>query len=325
MSFSYNYCGRFSILDFYPGMDIYAFLEALRKVTEQNIILQKQDYYDLRKIYLSLSKVGFDCSVEDDLLVVKIPSYFKYFHQVKMDVYIYYDVRKSYLSYIKLCQKTYSQKLSISLFNTILFIFEHRIKTFDSLFKWDEVKEELSYFASNDYYNLLIDFDTNKEPLEIFVLLGINDVSEISNKKYFALIEKVESAQREKRILELKLMKYDKAFLTCGLQKRSLQKVCRKLKYFLSISILTFCIGFLMLGFAIGKLFSSSSNAEADVFQTEVTEGGNVYVSDSPGSKRYHKDRNCPALKRTTGKITRTDESNAIDQGKTLCGWCGKK
>lgn len=325
MSFSYNYCGRFSILDFYPGMDIYAFLEALRKVTEQNIILQKQDYYDLRKIYLSLSKVGFDCSVEDDLLVVKIPSYFKYFHQVKMDVYIYYDVRKSYLSYIKLCQKTYSQKLSISLFNTILFIFEHRIKTFDSLFKWDEVKEELSYFASNDYYNLLIDFDTNKEPLEIFVLLGINDVSEISNKKYFALIEKVESAQREKRILELKLMKYDKAFLTCGLQKRSLQKVCRKLKYFLSISILTFCIGFLMLGFAIGKLFSSSSNAEADVFQTEVTEGGNVYVSDSPGSKRYHKDRNCPALKRTTGKITRTDESNAIDQGITLCGWCGKK
>lgn len=324
MSFSYNYCGRFSILDFYPGMDIYAFLEALRKVTEQNIILQKQDYYDLRKIYLSLSKVGFDCSVEDGLLVVKMPSYFKYFHQVKMDVYIYYDVRKSYLSYIKLCQKTYSQKLSISLFNTILFIFEHRIKTFDSLFKWDEVKEELSYFASNDYYNLLIDFDTNKEPLEIFVLLGINDVSEISNKKYFALIEKVESVQREKRILELKLMKYDKAFLTCGLQKRSLQKVCRKLKYFLSISILTFCIGFLMLGFAIGKLSSSSSNAEADGFQTEVTAGGNVYVSDSPGSKRYHKDRNCPALKRTTGKITRTDESNAIDQGKTLCGWCGK-
>ena len=119
-------------------------------------------------------------------------------------------------------------------------------------------------------------------------------------------------------------MKYDKAFLTCGLQKRSLQKVCRKLKYFLFISILTFCIGFLMLGFAIGKLSSSSSNAEADGFQTEVTAGGNVYVSDSPGSKRYHKDRNCPALKRTTGKITRTDESNAIDQGKTLCGWCGK-
>lgn len=324
MSFSYNYCGRFSILDFYPGMDIYAFLEALRKVTEQNIILQKQDYYDLRKIYLSLSKVGFDCSVEDGLLVVKMPSYFKYFHQVKMDVCIYYDVRKSYLSYIKLCQKTYTQKLSISLFNTILFIFEHRIKTFDSLFKWDEVKEELSYFASNDYYNLLIDFDTNKEPLEIFVLLGINDVSEISNKKYFALIEKVESVQREKRILELKLMKYDKAFLTCGLQKRSLQKVCRKFKYFLFISILTFCIGFLMLGFVIGKLSSSSSNAEADDFQTEVTAEGNVYVSDSPGSKRYHKDRNCPALKRTTGRITRTDESNAIDQGKTLCGWCGK-
>ena len=306
-------------------MDIYAFLEALRKVTEQNIILQKQDYYNLRKIYLSLSKVGFDCSVEDGLLVIKMPRYFKYFHQVKMEVYIYYDVRKGYLAYIKLCQKTYSQKSSISLYNTILFIFEHRIKTFDSLFKWDEVKEELSYFASNDYYNLLIDFDTNKEPLEIFVLLGINDISEISNKKYFALIEKAESVQRERRALELKLMKYDKAFLTCGLQKRSLQKVFRKSKYFLFISIVTFCIGFLMLGFAIGRLSSSSSNAEADGFQTEVTSGGKVYVSDSPGSKRYHNDRNCPALKRTTGKITRTDETNAIDQGKTLCGWCGKK
>lgn len=324
MSFSYNYCGCFSILDFYPGMDVYAFLEALRKVTEQNIILQKQDYYDLRKIYLSLSKVGFDCSVEDGLLVVKMPICFKYFHQVKMEVYIYYDVRKGYLSYIKLCQKTYSQKSSISLYNTILFIFEHRIKTFDSLFKWDEVKEELSYFASNDYYNLLIDFDTNKEPLEIFVLLGINDASEISNKKYFALIEKVESVQRKRRLLELKLMKYDKAFLTCGLQKRSLQKVCRKLKCFLLISIVTFCISFLMIGFAIGRLSSSYSNAEADSFQTAETAGGNVYVSDSPGSKRYHKDRNCPALKRTTGKITATDEANAIDQGKTLCGWCGK-
>lgn len=45
-----------------------------------------------------------------------------------------------------------------------------------------------------------------------------------------------------------------------------------------------------------------------------------AYESDSPGSKRYHKDRNCPALKRSTGKITSTDEARAIDQGKTLCG-----
>lgn len=95
-------------------------------------------------------------------------------------------------------------------------------------------------------------------------------------------------------------------------------------KKFFCFGLVTFCIGFLMIGFSIGRL-SSSSNAEAGGFQTEVTDGGNVYVSDSPGSKRYHKDRNCPALKITTGKITRTDESNAIDQGKTLCGWCGKE
>lgn len=79
-----------------------------------------------------------------------------------------------------------------------------------------------------------------------------------------------------------------------------------------------------MLGFSIGRLSSSSSNAEADAFKSEAAEGGQVYVSDSRGSKRYHKDRNCQALKRSTGRITETDEAYAIDQGKTLCGWCGK-
>lgn len=106
--------------------------------------------------------------------------------------------------------------------------------------------------------------------------------------------------------------------------QKDLDRKLRLSKKFFCFGLVTFCIGFLMLGFSIGRLSSSSSNAEADDFQTEVTAGGNVYVSDSPCSKRYHKDRNCPALKRSTGKITSTDEANAIDQGKTLCGWCGK-
>ena len=106
--------------------------------------------------------------------------------------------------------------------------------------------------------------------------------------------------------------------------KYDIDRKLRLSKKFFCFGLVTFCIGFLMLGFAIGKLSSSSSNAEADGFQTEVSSGGNVYVSDSPGSKRYHKDRNCQALKRSTGHITATDEANAIDQGKTLCGWCGK-
>ena len=108
-------------------------------------------------------------------------------------------------------------------------------------------------------------------------------------------------------------------------RKYDIDRKLRLSKKFFCFVLVTFCIGFLMLGFAIGKsCLPLLVNAEADGFQTEVTAGGNVYVSDSPGSKRYHKDRNCQALKRTTGKITRTDESNAIDQGKTLCGWCGK-
>lgn len=106
--------------------------------------------------------------------------------------------------------------------------------------------------------------------------------------------------------------------------QKDLDRKLRLSKKFFCFGLVTFCIGFLMLGFAIGKLSSSSSNAEADGFQTEVIAGGNVYVSDSPGSKRYHKDRNCPALKRTTCNITATDEAYAINHGKTLCGWCGK-
>lgn len=100
----------------------------------------------------------------------------------------------------------------------------------------------------------------------------------------------------------------------------------RKLKLskkFFYVGLATFCVGLLMLGFSIGRL-SSSSNAEADAFQTEAVEGDRVYVSDSRGSRRYHKDRNCQALKRSTGHITATDEATALDQGKTLCGWCGK-
>lgn len=106
--------------------------------------------------------------------------------------------------------------------------------------------------------------------------------------------------------------------------QKDLDRKLRLSKKFFSFGLVTFCIGFLMIGFAIGRLSSSSNNAEADAFQTAETAEGNVYVSDCPGSKRYHKDRNCPALKRSTGKITFTDKASAIDQGKTLCGWCGK-
>lgn len=106
--------------------------------------------------------------------------------------------------------------------------------------------------------------------------------------------------------------------------QKDLDRKLRLSKKFFCFGLVTFCIGFLMIGFAIGRLYSFSNNAEADAFQTEVTAGGKVYVSDSPGFKRYHKDRNCQALKRSTGHITATDEANAINQGKTLCGWCGK-
>lgn len=108
------------------------------------------------------------------------------------------------------------------------------------------------------------------------------------------------------------------------LSNNDIDRKLRLSKKFFCFGLVTFCIGFLMIGISIGRLSSSSNNAEADAFQTAETAGGNVYVSDSPGSKRYHKDRNCQALKRSTGHITAIDEANAINQGKTLCGWCGK-
>lgn len=322
MGLSFNYCGRFSVLDFYPGMDVCTFFVVLRKYTEQNILLQKQDYYDLKKVLVSLSQAGFDCSVEDDLLVIKIPAYYKYFQQVNMAVYVYYDAHKGFLSYIKLSQISYSQKSTAALYNTILFVFEHRIKTFDSLFKWDEDKADMFYFATNAYYNVMITSDTSKAPLEIVVLLGINDINQISNKNYFCLIEKLDFLQRDKRILELKLVKYDKTFKILGLHKHIMNKIDRKLKCFMLIGLGAFCFGLLMLGFSIGRF--SFPSVKTETFKTESTIGAKVFVSDSPGSKRYHKDRNCQALKRSTGNITATDENDAICQGKTLCGWCGK-
>lgn len=69
--------------------------------------------------------------------------------------------------------------------------------------------------------------------------------------------------------------------------KENQNDIDRKLrlsKKFFCFGLVTFCIGFLMLGFAIGRLSSSSSNVEADGCQTDVTVEGNVYVSDSPGS-----------------------------------------
>lgn len=94
-------------------------------------------------------------------------------------------------------------------------------------------------------------------------------------------------------------------------------------KKFFYAGLVMLCVGLLMVGFSIGRL--SSSNVEAETYQVEAIGGGKVYVSDSPGSKRYHKDRDCQALRRSTGRITATDEANAQDQGKTLCGWCGKE
>ena len=98
-------------------------------------------------------------------------------------------------------------------------------------------------------------------------------------------------------------------------QKQNTRHVSCPLWMFWGILLFTFG---LIISYSVG--YSNAKSNETSLIDAR----DKVYVSDSPGSKRYHKDRNCPALKRTTGKITRTDESNAIDQGKTLCGWCGK-
>lgn len=98
-------------------------------------------------------------------------------------------------------------------------------------------------------------------------------------------------------------------------QKQNTRHVSYPLWIFFAVLLLTFG---LIVSYSVGY-----SNAKSDDFSL-IDVSDRVYVSDSPGSKRYHKDRNCQALKRSTGHITATDEANAIGQGKTLCGWCGK-
>lgn len=58
--------------------------------------------------------------------------------------------------------------------------------------------------------------------------------------------------------------------------KYDIDRKLRLSKKFFCFGLVTFCIGFLMIGFAIGRLSSPSSSAEADAFQTEVTSGGKV-------------------------------------------------
>lgn len=112
--------------------------------------------------------------------------------------------------------------------------------------------------------------------------------------------------------------------LSVSLYASKMNREINRAKRYLRIASCFFCVGVLMIGVAIGEIACSSALSKSDAFRTELSKEGSVYVSDSPGSKRYHKDRNCQALKRSTGHITVTDEANAIDQGKTLCGWCGK-
>ena len=112
--------------------------------------------------------------------------------------------------------------------------------------------------------------------------------------------------------------------LSVSLYASKINKEINRAKRYLRIASCIFCAGVFMIGIAIGKMAYTSGSRGSFVYQTESSNKGSVYVSDSPGSKRYHKDRNCQALKRTTGKVTRTDEINARNQGKTSCGWCVK-
>lgn len=98
-------------------------------------------------------------------------------------------------------------------------------------------------------------------------------------------------------------------------QKRNSRHISHPFWVFFAVLLLT--VG-LVISYSIG--YSNAKSSDSSLIDVN----DKVYISDSPGSKRYHKDRNCPALKRSTGKITFTDEASAIDQGKTLCGWCGK-
>lgn len=103
-----------------------------------------------------------------------------------------------------------------------------------------------------------------------------------------------------------------------------IERKLKRSKCFFYFGIGMLMLSMLLMGYAIGTFTTASRHSSAEVDNQKELVDGNVFVSGSPGSRRYHLSRDCPALRRSNGSVTETSVATAEANGKTLCGWCGK-
>lgn len=71
----------------------------------------------------------------------------------------------------------------------------------------------------------------------------------------------------------------------------------------------------LLLGLGIGL------GANSNVTTEGVDSIGNVFICTGSSSKRYHYKKNCRGLSACKAAIRSVSKANAIEFGRTLCGW----
>lgn len=327
-TFNTDSIGRVSVYGFYAGMSSKLFFTKLCALTYKTLTFHS--YYSKEEIIKFLEKWNFLFEQSDKSVSIIINDCFDAQCLGNFHLHLLYSIEKGCLDAILISKNTDSEDATNILYDKFVHFFKNSLSKTnlgENLY-WNESEHEEDFFAYNHIYSVICNrqpYSRDSTHREILVIFSYEFRDCFAfNQKHLELVEMLNTQEQDLFYYKKEIENLKKKENMVDSQIKDIDRKLRLSKKFFCFGLVTFCIGFLMLGFAIGRLSSSSSNAEADSFQTAETAGGNVYVSDSPGSKRYHKDKNCPALKRTTGKITATDEANAIDQGKTLCGWCGK-
>lgn len=328
-AFNTDSIGRVSVFGFYAGMSSKMFFDKLCALTYSKTYIFNR-YYNAEEITAFLEKKNFLYEKSDKTFSIIINDCFDieclgYFH-----IHFLYGLEKGCLDAILIFRNTDSEETTNTLYSNFVRFFK------DSLSKtnlgkeiwWNESEHDDDFFAFNTFNSIVCNrqsysIECSYKELLIVFSYDFRDCFSF-NQKYLKLVELLNTQEQDLVSSRNEMSNIKEERIIINTERKKVERERRRSKRFFYLGITMICVSLLLIGFSLGVLTNASGNAslEADEMKSEIT--SKVYVSDSPGSKRYHKDRNCQALKRSTGHITATDEANAIDQGKTLCGWCGK-
>lgn len=300
-AFSTDAIGRVSVYGFYAGMSSKLFFTKLCALTYKTLTFHS--YYSKEEIIKFLEKWNFLFEQSDKSVSIIINDCFDVQCLGNFHLHLLYSIEKGCLDAILISRNTDSEDTTNLLYDKFVHFFKDSLSktNFCENLYWNVSEHEDDFFAYNGIYSVTcIRQPYSKESMhrEILVMLSYDFRDCFAfNQKHLELLEMLNTQEQDLFYHKKEIENFKKKENMVDSQIKDLDRKLRLSKKFFCFGLVTFCIGFLMLGFAIGRLSSSSSNAEADDFQTEVTEGGNVYVSDSPGSKRYHKDRIAQLLK----------------------------